>query len=489
MQGKSFAVDDARFLYNAPPSWRSGGKQILHGTEYTKMDHNNQFTIQPQKLEFEIDTKRPVLFDGNSRFKVVGEFQYLEDEEGSVWARCPIAEAANVILSPCWFEILIRNIELFHQNYHLKTHDVPFCADSHLNQLIYWSMDKALKKQLCFEPCHPGNAIAINKGDWSLAANSAWAKYALTVFTGGPFVFHWLPLFMFPLYQSSNQVYDERPPRCVPVNHSGKILMRFSLKDNWDAIFKKRAAAVTNKYRFVLKSMDLILEEARLNPLIEKKLYQGSQKLLCFPGVTKIALFETVNEGSFIFQTRFVNIPMPEAVLIFALPKSVQGDNYKFEDHDLAGPFYITHNITQVSFNYGGLNFALKEPNFATVKDDFVDLKSLFDYVKCGPFGMFINQGKLTKENLSNGFNATDYPHVYVSLAPSTPHQSRLIPLLDSGSILNQDHDLNVTIKCKDGVATNANYLIYCIYTDVNMTLDMKERKFRNPLFKERMST
>ena len=482
-------MDDPRFSYDAPPPWRAGGKQILHGSEYTTMEHNNQFVTPPQKLDFELDTKRPVLCDLNTRFKVSGEFQVGKKAQGSevvTWERCAAAESANVILAPCWWEILIRNIENFHSNYFLQTHDIPFNSDSHLNQFLYWAMDRTLKKSLCLEPCHPGNACADKKGDWSLADNSAWRKYASTVFTETPISFHWTPLFLFPYHQSSNHVYDERPPRCVPINYAGKIMTRMALKDNWDCVFKKKTG-VTSKYRFVLNAMDLVAEEARLNPLIEKRLYQSSSKLMYFPGVTKIARYETVNEGSFIFQSKFESIPMPEQVLIFALPKSVQGDNYLFEEHDLTKPYFVQHNIKQVSFNYGGLNFSLKEPNFGTVKDDAVDGKTLFDYVKYGPFGLFLNQSKLTKASISNGFADTDFPHVFVNLAPSAPRRSRLIPLLDSGSVLNQDQDFCVTVKCGvEAVAPNAHYVIYCIYTDVNMTLDLREKKFHNPVFPKR---
>ena len=66
----------------------------------------------------------------------------------------------------------------------------------------------------------------------------------------------------------------------------------------------------------------------------------AGNKLLYYPGITKIAHFETINEGSFIFQSKFENIPMPESVLIYCLPKSVQGDNYKFQDQNLTKPFF-----------------------------------------------------------------------------------------------------------------------------------------------------
>ena len=91
-----------------------------------------------------------------------------------------------------------------------------------------------------------------------------------------------------------------------------------------------------------------------------------------FPGITKIAHFETVNERSFIFQSKNENIPLPESVLIFCLPKSLQVDNDKFQDNDLTKPFFIKHNISQFNFNYASLNYTLKEPNFGSIKDDAI---------------------------------------------------------------------------------------------------------------------
>ena len=481
-------IDDARFAYDGPVNWKLGGKQILHGSEYTTMENNNQFAPdgQPTKLEFEIDTEKPILCDLNTRFRVQGEFQVQAAAVGSPWVRCAPDEYKKVIVAPCWWEILIRNIELFHANYHVKTHDIPFNSDSHLNQFLYWAMDPVLKKNLCLEPAHPGNAVPQKKGTWNFEEDSDWHTYSKSIFTNGQVVFHWNPMFLWPFWQSSNHVYDDKAPRCVPINFTGKLLTRLSLKDNYAAaIFKKKDPATDlRKFRFVLNKMDLAVEEARLSPLIEKKLYGGGGggKLLYYPGITKIAHFETVNEGSFIFQSKFESIPMPESVLIYCLPKSVPGDNYKFQDHDLAEPFFIKHNISQVTFNFGGLNYTLKEPNFGSIKDDVVDAKNLFDYTKYGPFGLFFDQTKLSKHNIADGFLNTDFPHVYVNL--STSAHNRLIPLLDSGSVLAQNHDFNVTVKCTTDAVAKATYIIYCIYSDVNMSLDLKDKKFENPLLK-----
>ena len=383
---------------------------------------------------------------------------------------------------------MIRNIELFHLNYHAKQHDEPLNVGSHLDQFVYWAMDPVLKKHLCFEDCHPGNAVPDAKGDWTFNANeklSSWQKYSKSIFKSGPIKFHWTPLFFFPLYQGSNHVYDDKgPPRCLPIPYVGKLQLRLSLKDNFNIIFRKRANTVTKDYRFVLKKVELICEEARMNPLIEKRLYQSSQKTLAFNGITKLAHAETVPGATFNFQTRFENVPMPESLLIFALPKSVQGDSYKFSTWNGADPFFVKHNLEYVSLNFGGMNFTLREPHFGSINNDLVEMKNLMDYSKYGPFGLFMAQKRICRSNIEDGFKDTDFPHVFLNLCPSG-QSSRLIPLLDSGSILQSNHDFNVTLKFKEpGAAKDAIYAIYLIYSGTNMLLDLKEKRFVNPVIR-----
>ena len=396
---------------------------------------------------------------------------------------CVLKQPLKICL--CLSGLLVKNIELFHLNYHAKQNDEPLNVGSHLDQLLYWGMDPVLKKHLCFEDCHPGNAVPNKKGDWMFNANedtSSWQKYSKSIYKTGPIKFHWTPLFFFPLYQGSNHVYDDKgPPRCVPIPYVGKLQLRLSLKDNFDVIFRKNAN-VTKEYRFVLKNVDLVCEEARLNPLIEKKLFQSSNRTLTYNGITKLAHAETVPAATFNFQTRFESVPMPESVLIFCLPKTVQGDAYNFNTWTPAVPLFNKHNIDYVTLSYGGMNFTLKEPHFGSLNNDLIEMKNLMDYAKYGPFGMFFAPKRLTSANLKNGFSDTDFPHVFLNLCPSGTN-SRIIPLLDSGSILQNNHDLNVTLKFKgDGAQENSIYVIYLIYTGTNMLLDLKEKRFVNPI-------
>ena len=474
---------DLRFNFDAVPAWRNGTKQILHGSEYTTVENANIFTdgVPPQQIEFDLEVKRPIIFDLMSRLIVCGTFEVKLAAENSQWTTCTEAEYSDVIVCPNWWELLITNLYVSHGNYVVKTHEEPMNVASHLNQCLYWQMDTALKKLLCVEECHPGNGIPTTKGGWGFVAGGEWHNYAKSIFTGRPIKFHWTPLFCFPFYQGSNFVYDEIPPRVVPSNYVGKLSLRISFKDDFSSIFRKRTG-VTKSYRFNLSKVDVAVEEARMNLAEEKRLFSMSKKVLNYTGVTKMCRSENVQHGVFVHNCKFNSIPLPENVFIFALPASVSGGTYKYSGVTENGPHFVPHRITAVTIHYGGLEFAnAMEPNLGTVSSDFSDIKALWDHVKLGPFGLFTNPSIVTRGNVANGFAKTDFPHVCMSLV-SSGRRSRYIPLGNDGSVINKNHDLSITIKFNHEAAPKDTvYLFYLGYTDVNMTLDLKTKRFESP--------
>ena len=478
-------MSDARFEYDPLPNWRGGTKQMLHGSEYVVLENGYQFTAgtSPHQIELEFEVKRPIIFDTMTRFVVEGYFESKDVEEDSPWIKCAAAEYSEVAVHPNWWEMLIRNMEVFHGTYVVKCHQEPFYAPSYLNMCLYWQMDTALKKLLCAEECHTGNAIPKKKGGWSLDANSDWHNYSKHIFTGNNFKFNWTPLFFFPFYQGSNFVYDEVPPRAVPLNLVGKVSARFTFKDKFGDIFRKKNGNAKS-YRFNLARFETAVEEAILNVGEEKKLYSLNKKnLLSFVGVTKNCKPENIPPGVFNHTCRFTGVAFPESIFIFAMPRAVTGGTHKYEDVTPNGPFYSDHRIEEVKIQFEDMSFSATEPHFGTIRDDFVDMKSMFDHVKNGPFGLFTNSEVITRANVSNGFENTDFPHVYISLLASG-NRTRLVPLGNDGSAINKNDDLAISLKFSaDSVANNMVYFFYLCYTDVNMTLDLKAKKFQSPYF------
>jgi hypothetical protein len=60
--------------------------------------------------------------------------------------------------------------------------------------------------------------------------------------------------------------------------------------------------------------------------------------------------------------------------------------------------------------------------------------------------------------------------------------KNRLIPAMDDGSCVSKRADLNIDIKfARNNSTENAIYVIYAIYTDVAIILDLKNKYFMSP--------
>mgnify|MGYP007006645621 FL=1 len=82
---------------------------------------------------------------------------------------------------------------------------------------------------------------------------------------------------------------------------------------------------------------------------------------------------------------------------------------------------------------------------------------------------------------MAEGSKNTPFPHVYLSLVTGSDRQ-RLIPALDDGSCVTKKADLELNFKfTNDNSPSNAIYVIYAIYTDVNIIYDPKMRHFSSP--------
>ena len=135
-------MDDSRFDYREPPSWRKGGKQAVHSTFVTELEDNNVLDPLSGQLEWVLDTKNPILFDSLTKFHVevsilvstkaddvpavlavaggVGvpavEARAAVPGEWSEYTDCEAGEYKNFRLAPCWFDKFWKTWEWFHFN-------------------------------------------------------------------------------------------------------------------------------------------------------------------------------------------------------------------------------------------------------------------------------------------------------------------------------------------------------------------------------------
>jgi hypothetical protein len=227
-------MSDPRLDYVDLPTWQQSKQQRLLGSDYIVIDPSNKLEEETSQLEFEVNNSAPLLCGPMSKFHVEGRFD-TKANDAADWANATADEAANVLLAPNWFEMLIKSIDVFHNNQRISTSNEARFIPAHLNSMMYAYMEPTAKKLLCPQPEHPGYCVPVDKDSWKIKTEP-YTKYAKLVF-GKKIIFTFVPYFQFPFHQVSNFLTDGSAQRMVPLQNLGKLSIRFTFFDKHDHIF------------------------------------------------------------------------------------------------------------------------------------------------------------------------------------------------------------------------------------------------------------
>ena len=481
---------DARFVSGNPPKWKNGQNQKLQGTEFLTIPPSSKSATH---YEYELSgLNSAILFGPCSGFRVKGTFEVKASKEAldSTYTLIPEDEYAKVQLMPNWFENLVKSVDVFHNNTQIKCDDVPRYADQFVNTYIYSRMDKEVRDYLFPEPHNPGRCVPLKKGGFSKEADSEWHEYSKTVFNKRAIEFRHTPTHTFPFFQQPEfGAYGSKLPVVIPMSVLEKLTFAINFKESTDCIFKKlgtgpEVLANTKVYRFRIISIDLVVEEARLNVAFEKSLNKRTTPIL-YQGVTRYGMVENIQAGVLAHRTELPKIDYPEGLFIFALSNKIIGGQFQYQEHpSITGPIFSEHNISSIDITYNGMPLFIKTPNLGHIKDDLVAIRHMMDHKESPPFGIPQDLERLTWESIRDGGVDSDFPHIYLNLCPSK-NETRNIAIGDDGKSINNVGEINLHFKFGAGGAkANCTYYIYAFYTDINMVLDMKSKSL-HPYYKK----
>jgi hypothetical protein len=470
---------EQQFEFPAPENWRRGQTQKVQAVSY-KVHNKSHFIGReevPSCVEFTLKEDEIFSFGPQSKFIITGQFQ-IKSGTGA-WTPCEKADSAKVTLIPNWFEMFIKDLDIFHGNTKVLSSGEDRFVSQYINAWKYNYMNPDQKKLLCPEPSHCGNGVPSTLTGWSLTAESEWRKYADTIFVGDDtFTFSWIPLDTQPFFQYANYFQNGLIPKMLPMPILSQLLIRFNFIDNQANLFKP--AENTNKFRFLLKDFRYVGEHLRLNKSFQNSIL-NRRSLLHFPGVTRIIQQEIIPGQSATYKSIVQKVPFPEGFIIFCLPKDVSSGNYSYSNAT-DGTVFVKNNIKKVTFAYGDETFFLTEPNLGNIRNPIIESKIFNDMLMSAPFGLKIDKEKITLASVHNGFESTPFPMVYVNLTNFGDKFSRVIPFLNDGSCLNKNNDLSITMSfTTDGSTQSVTYYICLFYTDINLILDL--RKKGDPVF------
>lgn len=465
--------------------WQNVRNQDLLSTEYLEVDPLNKADLDgdksPAQIDFEFSATKPVLFGPMTKFFVEGRFDVKKDAQTD-WVFATAADIADVVLQFNWFEMLIKSVDVFHNNQRIASSNEQRFISPYLHAMLYHYMHPASKRYLCPQKAHPAYCMPEEKNKWT-AASKTWKDYAAHIFKNSAFEFDFFPLFQWPFFLGSNFMADS-VPRLLPLDRLGKLHVRFTFFDKQDHIFRKPDAGVAaaKSYRFVIQQFKMCLEEARLSPAIDKQL--ASRSKIEFPGVTRLQLVDPVPDASSTHRTIFQDIFLPEAVLIFCLDKQVASGTYDFGKGTDQNVFK-EHRIKHLDFSFDNKKFCLKEPNFGKFRADPLTLKQLIDHHMLPMCGIQPDTDKLDLFSVKEGGDSTAFPHIYIPLCSNFEDKDRLVPSMDDGSSIARKGDLEISFQFN---VTNSQpssiYVCYAIYTDVATILDVRNQFFSSPYLK-----
>lgn len=454
-------------------NFRNAQKQHVHGYEYVEIEpYNKTDTL----YEFDIGGNEPLAFGVSTGFRVEGKFQVKKGADD--WIAFTAADAKTVSLQPNWFEHYLKNIHVFYVNQQITADDMPPNIDPYVNTFLYAHMDKNIKKLLCTEACHPGNAVSVDRNDFKATGlastiSNTWTKYAEHI-AKDKIAFMYTPL-QFPFFQDVNYVYGpDGGYNPLPIQALGRMQIRVYFKESSSVLFN--GAVATNEYRFLLTKFTLLLKELRMSPTAGRQLsaYKGTHY---YRGLTKIGTCYNFGEGQFSQRCTISNLDFPEGVFIFCVDKKVLSGTAMFKELSADGPF-LDGNISSVDVHFNGQHFFVKNPTFGSLENYQLRREKFAKMVDRGMFGMRMDPNKLKFER--QGTN-TDwaFTSVWIDFTESGPH-TRLQPVTsDQTYITNKPGELVLIINFNaPGGAKDVTYVVMAYHTDFNMQLDMRTKKF-----------
>jgi len=472
-----------QILSSTYKSFRNAQKQNVQGHEFIEIE---PITKSSALYEFELSGNEPLGFGIGTGFRVQGVFQSKATGADSEWITATADDIKKVTLQPNWFDHFIKQVDVFYVNNQVNPNDMPPNTDAYINSFLYAHMHKDIKRMLCMEKCHPGNSVTVDHGNFKAkgatdTSTNEWHKYAESVFAKDQIEFLYTPLLKFPFYQDANYIYGEDGGFTqIPINALGRMQIRVFMLEDTSALFNKFTGN-TSSYRFVLNKMTLLTRELRMSPTSGRQL-QAYKGIHNYRGVTKIGVCESIAARNLTHRALLPNIDMPQGLFIFCLNKNVVNGTAKFQDMSLDGPF-LPHNIKSVDVHLNGQHFSVKSPSIGSIGNFQMIRVNYANHIFKPPFGVLFDPEVATFNRVGMAEDYA-YPHIYIDLTESGPH-TRIQPVpADNNLVTNKLGDLTLILQFNtpDGATADSNYIITAFYTDHNLQLDMKTKRF-SPLY------
>jgi len=470
---RPFADLDPRFNFSDPSNdWsRELDNQMLWGTAMKVLVPDQKGAVDPSKIEFVIPPYDALLPGLKTRFYIEGTFtKFVEN----AWVPVTVEDAAEVMLTQNWFEKRISRVSVYCSNNYVSRliNKEPDYSSAYINMLAYAHMDPDLKKFVCMEPAHTGNACTLLKKDWDFEG-AAWKKYAPSVCDGGKFLFSWIPLNTWPFYQSGDYTLGNNPPRAVPTSLLQDMVIAIHWADDGDDIIIKKEGNTTQY--FLELEVKLAIEVAIMNPhmIMEKKL----PTRLTYLGQSRkgdVARIEGVQ-----MVLKLENVKLPSSILLFVVSKGAFR-TYKPTEEDAKEEF-LKHHIENVKLAFNDIEYfdSTRHEKFTKLPLSVpLVLQNHLDYPI---MGIPVDRKSTTLDLLQDDGTNYAFPHLYYRLSPG--FDQHLMPIRGNVAQLQKEGNVEMIVRFDEAaqMPEKAMLVYYFLYEDdVALSVDIQKKVFHN---------
>ena len=129
--------------------WMNARNQDLLSTDYVEIDPVNKADLDgdkfPSQIDFEYSALKPVLFGPMTKFAISGTFDVKKDAAAE-WTAATGADVADVVLQFNWFEMLIKSLDVFHNNQRIASSNEQRFISAYLHTMLYAYMSPKSKR-------------------------------------------------------------------------------------------------------------------------------------------------------------------------------------------------------------------------------------------------------------------------------------------------------------------------------------------------------
>jgi len=467
---------DQRWMFNRPvPAIKIPKSQLARLTAIERIKPRaSTGTSLPEgtnEIFFDIPPQCVLLASPHNRLDIIWALQKALPAAPNTWVKCDPEDCKDVLLAQNFLSYAFTDIDWYKDYKPMRMNYFASRGMAPIHTFILSHTAPRQRLQCCTTSLDPANCVHLKKDSWTYkpaAGTNKWSEFGAATLTKNTFTSSYRP----PVFPFQTGPPCESDVLIIPPLEGAKLSLGLTLDLPYHNVIASKAG--TTKYRFVINTIELVMDTLKVTPYGDSALrYKSGMPLIQFPGDSYMQFpsFISANTRAAVFQ--FENVMLPKYLLIQSFSSDLfTGKASDEKERTVPQALNISEIILRYDedefFTSSTANMFDLDNKDATVfrrRDFFLD--PFFKMKVCDEVG----QGVI--ENYSQ-------EHLLFKL---TDGSSSMKPMLTLGA--NQDPvrgKFYIELKSKENSGLQQFYLFTFIYPGQGVILNRMTNMFYSPI-------